>query len=462
MSKFGAKIAPSRVRDYDYFTCCSSVPEEELPEKFFLPIDEWAEVRDQGEYNACVSFALTTAQEANHCKQTGERKTWSPGYIYGNPLCRPNYSGEGMYTHDAIKGTMKSGYVEEKYFDILTEMPEMTEYVKERKDLAEMGERTQLKGYVNLNYALLAKKISAMKEALYVHKVPLIIASRRFFGGSHCVVVYGWDDTLEMRGYGKDDILFAFRNSWGTGYKNGGNWFVPISKIDEVYMPVYQDMELNFKDVKKSDWYYPEIRAAVFSGLVQGVNKLEFCPDSPMSRRDSAVILSRLMEKVEDAVNCYLKTAEQKGESAQIIQFSREEVGDFDDVSADDYAYPEIRAVCGCGIMIGSADHIFDPDRAVTRAEMATVAVRMYDKTLRTLDGFAREPKPGETKEFADVKKENWYYSTVEKAAEIGLMQGDEDGRFRPDETLTRAEAAAVFNRLFKAVDDIIGKPEEE
>lgn len=459
MRKFGAKIAPAKVRDYDYFVCCAVTPEDELPEKFMLPIDEWAAVRDQNGYNACVSFGITTAQEANHFKQTGEHVSWSPGYIYGNPLCRPNYSGEGMYTQDAVKGTMKAGFVPERYFDILTEMPEMMDYVKNRSDLTVMGETARLKGYTNLNYALRSKKISAMKQAIYTYRVPLIIASDRFFGGPHCVVVYGWDDTLEMRGYSVNDTKFAIRNSWGTGYKDGGNWYIPVSKIDEVYLPLFDDLKMPFIDVRDSDWFYNEVRAAVFSGLVQGVSETEFHPNGPMVRGDFALVISRLIEKLQDSFNVFIKTESQKGRSTQPMRFqsASDFIGNFTDMSDSMYYYDAVHMVCANGFMEGTGDGKFEPETAITRAEAAAVIVRFYSDVIGRLNQCIKGANlivPDQhAGTYSDVSLGEWYYDYIYDAARMGLMHGSEDGTFCPNTDITRAEAAAVLNRLFKKVD---------
>lgn len=48
------------------------------------------------------------------------------------------------------------------------------------------------------------------------------------------------------------------------------------------------------------------------------------------------------------------------------------------------------------------------------------------------------------TLRFADVKRSQWYYEHIENAAELGLFSGDDNGFFRPNEKITRAEFASV------------------
>ena len=173
MKGFGLQPSPPSVRDYDFFACCGAGEEKEkLPSKFQLPIDEWAEVLDQGLINACPAFALVTAKECHHFKSTGERCRYSPGYIYGHPACRPNYDGMGMYLRSAVNGVTKVGFVEHSIFDILEEMPRMKCFVESRTDLTGIGSKRKLKGFVSLNYALQSKKIEAMKQTI-INKIML-------------------------------------------------------------------------------------------------------------------------------------------------------------------------------------------------------------------------------------------------------------------------------------------------
>ena len=49
---------------------------------------------------------------------------------------------------------------------------------------------------------------------------------------------------------------------------------------------------------------------------------------------------------------------------------------------------------------------------------------------------------------FPDVDREKWYAPYVDKVSEAGIMIGDDNGSFRPDEPLSRAEAAVIVCRL--------------
>jgi N-acetylmuramoyl-L-alanine amidase len=64
------------------------------------------------------------------------------------------------------------------------------------------------------------------------------------------------------------------------------------------------------------------------------------------------------------------------------------------------------------------------------------------------------QPKKGESGMFLDVEKKKWYAGVVEEAARLGLMAGTGNGKFSPDQPMTRAELAAVAVRLYKATNE--------
>jgi hypothetical protein len=53
---------------------------------------------------------------------------------------------------------------------------------------------------------------------------------------------------------------------------------------------------------------------------------------------------------------------------------------------------------------------------------------------------------------FPDVFGDEWYAEAIKKVVELGLMKGDTEGTFRPNEPVTRAELAYVILNLFEKV----------
>ncbi len=86
------------------------------------------------------------------------------------------------------------------------------------------------------------------------------------------------------------------------------------------------------------------------------------------------------------------------------------------------------------GLISGYTDGTFKPDNSVTRAEFAS----MVNKAL----GLTEK---GDVP-FSDVKSGSWYYDAISIAVKAGYCSGYEDGTFKPDATITRAEAAVMIS----------------
>ncbi|WP_127583704.1 S-layer homology domain-containing protein [Paenibacillus koleovorans] len=90
-------------------------------------------------------------------------------------------------------------------------------------------------------------------------------------------------------------------------------------------------------------------------------------------------------------------------------------------------------------VVQGVTDQSFQPDRAITRAEFIAIVVRALG--LRAGMGSAL-PK--------DIVAADWYAGSVQTGLEYSLISGYEDGTFRPNQTITRAEAAVIVSRAMK------------
>lgn len=96
------------------------------------------------------------------------------------------------------------------------------------------------------------------------------------------------------------------------------------------------------------------------------------------------------------------------------------------------------------GLISGYEDGTFKPDNSITRAEFAT----MVNKAL----GLTEK---GEVP-FSDVQSGSWYYDAISIAVKAGYCSGYEDGTFKPNATITRAEAAVMISLAKGLVKDDI------
>ena len=124
----------------------------------------------------------------------------------------------------------------------------------------------------------------------------------------------------------------------------------------------------------------------------------------------------------------------------------------FTDVASGAWYNNAVSTLTRAGILDGYEDGSFRPNASITRAEFTKIAVSFF----KHVGGASANP-------FNDVPESAWYAEFVKAAAELGLIDGYEDGTFRPNAPITRAEACTIVNRtLGRAPDKDNLLPEHE
>ena len=98
------------------------------------------------------------------------------------------------------------------------------------------------------------------------------------------------------------------------------------------------------------------------------------------------------------------------------------------------WAEGNILNMAKAGIVNGVSDIEFQPDRSVTRAEFATMISKVLNLTESTENTYS------------DVAEDAWYKDVVLQCTKAGLIKGSE-GKFRPDDLISREEMAVVIYR---------------
>lgn len=106
----------------------------------------------------------------------------------------------------------------------------------------------------------------------------------------------------------------------------------------------------------------------------------------------------------------------------------------YSDVKAGDWFNNAVSTLSNAGIITGYEDGSFKPNGYITRAEFATIAARFFDVTYNGKDLFP------------DISG-HWAKDYINQAANKGFVNGYEDGTFKPDRNITRAEAVTLVNR---------------
>lgn len=111
----------------------------------------------------------------------------------------------------------------------------------------------------------------------------------------------------------------------------------------------------------------------------------------------------------------------------------------FDDLSDVPWAAEAINALCNTGVVRGVDERVFEPGRNITRAEYLKIVLTAFKLADHTVS---------DEQIFSDVKRDDWYYYYVASGVRQGVVTGDNEGNFRPNDSITREDMAQI---LYKA-----------
>lgn len=188
-----------------------------------------------------------------------------------------------------------------------------------------------------------------------------------------------------------------------------------------------------FTDVPKDAWYHDYVYDLVYRGVVNGMTATTYEPEGKLTRAQFVKLLACSLEEAET-----LKTYE--GQHP------------FTD-SEGHWAETYIAWAKDKGIVEGVSATEFDPEAPITREQMATIFGRYALK-----QGIELPKSDNAAGSFPDADKISEYAREfVELMRIAGILNGYEDGTFRPQGNATRAEAAKLFS-LFLSITDKLAK----
>ena len=125
---------------------------------------------------------------------------------------------------------------------------------------------------------------------------------------------------------------------------------------------------------------------------------------------------------------------------------------DFPDLPGDHQYWDEIASGVAAGYLAGYADGTIRPDKPISRLEAAVI--------LAKIAGLTRPEESLPSARFTDAEDiPAWGRDFVEAVAAVGLMQGYEDGSFRPLEHLTRAEVIVLLDKAPGIMEEYMTSP---
>ncbi len=113
---------------------------------------------------------------------------------------------------------------------------------------------------------------------------------------------------------------------------------------------------------------------------------------------------------------------------------------DFSDIKSKSAEMQEaIKLLVSKGIINGTSETEFSPDKSISRAEVAAIILRTLSKLDENADGG-----------FSDVIKSNWFYGTAGSAKNAGIINGYEDNTFRGNVVIPKVQIVSVSARVLK------------
>lgn len=171
-------------------------------------------------------------------------------------------------------------------------------------------------------------------------------------------------------------------------------------------------MGAEFSDVPQNHWAYKTISELTDKGIVNGMGDGTYSPDGTLTRGQFIKLLTCGLDEFDGDKN-YKPM--------------------FFDTPQNAWYTPYVTCGAKSGI-ISFNENLFYPDSPMTRGEAAVWIVNGIGVKKNVVCGFLDVTDPEQKKAIAI-------------AQDCGIINGYEDGSFRPDKTLTRAEAAALISR---------------
>lgn len=251
-------------------------------------------------------------------------------------------------------------------------------------------------------------------------------------GGSHVTKYYilhyesNGGTKYEDEKYKKNTVVILDKIPKRVGYTFTG-WYADkelTDKITSVKMTSDKTVYAGWKATDVPETLNSDNHFAYIVGYEDGLVR----PNADITRAEVAAIFFRLLK---DDVRDDNLTANSV----------------FTDVAFGKWYNKSISTMAKIGIVKGRTANAFAPNAPITRAEFAAICSR-FDRSNVEIKS-----------DFNDISG-HWAENEIRRAASLGWIQGYTDGSFKPDQNITRAEAASMINRMLhrlpETVDDLL------
>ncbi|GIP35565.1 S8 family serine peptidase [Paenibacillus sp. J2TS4] len=203
-----------------------------------------------------------------------------------------------------------------------------------------------------------------------------------------------------------------------------GTYYIQLS-ADKAFTHQYYKLKVSnvgltagFRDIS-GHWAEEDIVKLTSRGVLEGIEPFRFAPDQPMTRAQSAAVVSRAFGLT--------------GKNSAAV---------FHDLAQSHWAYEAINTASQYGLIEGYPDGSFQPERTISRMEMIALLARAQDLD----EGLAFSDEAP----YTDVDANYWGAPLLAKLKRENWVSGYADGSFRPNQRATRAEFVSFLAKLLK------------
>lgn len=214
--------------------------------------------------------------------------------------------------------------------------------------------------------------------------------------------------------------------SSGGGGSYGGGYTNTVEPTVEPDPDRPAEEETGFQDLAGYDWAQESILSLADMGVINGVGDGMFAPGNNVTREEFVAMLVRAFEMDEAT-----------------------DPADFADVPTGAWFHDAVATAQKNGIVNGVGDGFFGVGRPITRQKLAKMA-------YFTLEQVYGVTAAGDSSRFSDdATIADYAKASVGAMAQLGIINGFEDGSFRPLGNATRAEAAKIIFGMLQQVGGI-------
>ncbi|MDH7479905.1 MAG: S-layer homology domain-containing protein, partial [Syntrophomonadaceae bacterium] len=246
------------------------------------------------------------------------------------------------------------------------------------------------------------------------------------FGGGHATVTIPYilqpgenPNAVIVYFLAEDGTLKTMRGRYDAGLKAVVFSTTHFSRFIIGYNPV------SFADVPASAWYKEAVEFIAARGITSGVGDNRFAPENKLTRAQFVVLL----------MNAYQIDRQSPGESEQGENFSD---------AGSTYYTDYLSTARSLGIVKGTGNNMFEPERGITRQEMF---VMLYN-ALKVIGEVPPAAVDRELSSFNDADQvASWADEALSALVKAGIVNGSNNS-LNPISTTTRAEIAQVLYNL--------------